>query len=144
MVLRTQILRNMAPSILGIGVSASSPTVPAERREALGKVLEDMDADMRAFSSGWEIFYVEPDMDFGLITRKLKEKKWDVVLVGSKHVPWSSLTQRLARKIRYGTKFDMGYSGPAYNVICDAFLREDRQCGARGVADDEIRLQHAA
>lgn len=74
----------MAPTILGLGLPASSPTVPDERREALAKVLDAMDSDMKAFSSGWEFFDVEPDMDFSLVTQKLKEKHWDVVIVGGK------------------------------------------------------------
>lgn len=32
----------------------------------------------------WEMFYLEPDTDFSLLVAKLREKSWDVVMVGSK------------------------------------------------------------
>lgn len=76
----------MAPSILGFGIPASSPFVPDARREALRKALDAMDADMRASPYEWESFEVDPHMDTSVLTQKLREKKWDVVVVGSKPV----------------------------------------------------------
>lgn len=39
---------------------------------------------MNASPYEWDMFYVDPDMDFEQLTAKLKEKQWDVVMVGSK------------------------------------------------------------
>ncbi|KAK9780041.1 hypothetical protein SCAR479_03165 [Seiridium cardinale] len=72
----------MAPSVLGLGVPASSPLVPDHLREPLGKALENLEAQMNASPYDWEFLDVGPDMDFEVLVRKLREKKWDAVMVG--------------------------------------------------------------
>lgn len=84
----------MAPCVLGLGIPATSALVPDTHREALDKALQTMEAEMKASPYEWEFFDVEPDMDFALLSQKLKERKWDVVLVGSKS-HGSSQTQRI-------------------------------------------------
>jgi hypothetical protein len=42
-----------------------------------------MEADMNSSPYDWEMFYLEPDMDFSRLVAKLREKNWDVVMVGS-------------------------------------------------------------
>jgi hypothetical protein len=74
----------MAPSILGIGIPATSDMVPWIARGSLQKSLDFMEADMNASHYDWEMLYLTPDMSFDLCTTKLREKKWDVVMVGSK------------------------------------------------------------
>ena len=74
----------MAPSVLGIGIPATSDMVPWLARGFLQKSLNAMDADMNASPYDWEMLYLTPDMAFDLCTTKLREKKWDVVMVGSK------------------------------------------------------------
>lgn len=44
----------MAPPTLGLGVPASSLAVPDESGEALAKVLDAIESDMKAFSTRWE------------------------------------------------------------------------------------------
>jgi hypothetical protein len=75
---------NMAPSVLGIGIPATSDMVPLPARGSLQKSLNIMEADMNASPYDWEMLYLTPDMAFDLCTTKLREKKWDVVMVGSK------------------------------------------------------------
>lgn len=41
-----------------------------------------MEADMQASRYDWEMLYITPDMSFDICTTKLREKKWDVVMVG--------------------------------------------------------------
>jgi hypothetical protein len=74
----------MAPSVLGIGIPATSDIVPLVARDSLQKLLNVMEADMNASPYDWEMLYLTPDMAFDLCTTKLREKKWDVVMVGSK------------------------------------------------------------
>lgn len=73
----------MTLTILGIGIAATSPLVPTHLRGQLQKVLDGMEADMQASPYDWEMLYVEPDMDIGLLTEKLKVKEWDGVMIGS-------------------------------------------------------------
>ena len=75
----------MAPSVLGIGIPATSDMVPWLARGSLQKSLDIMEADMNASPYDWEMLYLTPDMAFDLCTTKLREKKWDVVMVGSKY-----------------------------------------------------------
>lgn len=75
---------SMAPSVLGIGIPATSDMVPFLARGSLQKSLNVMEADMNASPYDWEMLYLTPDMSFDLCTTKLREKKWDVVMVGSK------------------------------------------------------------
>lgn len=49
---------------------------------------------MAASRYEWEMFYLEPDIDFTLVEQKLKEKKWDGIMVGSKY---SSVRDDLSR-----------------------------------------------
>ncbi|KAI1108499.1 hypothetical protein F5Y14DRAFT_456972 [Nemania sp. NC0429] len=72
----------MAPSVLGLGIPATSPLTPRLFRSGLQKVLTAMEADMNASPYDWEMFYLEPDGDFSLLVAKLREKNWDVVMVG--------------------------------------------------------------
>jgi hypothetical protein len=74
----------MPPSVLGIGVPATSDIVPWIARGSLQKALNVMEADMNASPYDWEMLYITPDMPFDLCTTKLREKKWDIVMVGSK------------------------------------------------------------
>jgi hypothetical protein len=74
----------MAPSVLSIGIPATSDMVPWLARGFLQKSLNVMEADMNASPYDWEMLYLMPDMSFDLCTTKLREKKWDVVMVGSK------------------------------------------------------------
>lgn len=74
----------MAPSVLGLGIPHTSSLTPDARREALREALEVMESDMNASPYDWDMFYVDPDMDFEQLTAKLKQKEWDVVMVGSK------------------------------------------------------------
>jgi hypothetical protein len=77
----------MAPSVLGIGIPASSPAVPWVARSSLRKTLENMEADMHASPYDFEMFYVDTDMDFSKLTDKLREKKWDIVHIGGMSCP---------------------------------------------------------
>ena len=74
----------MAPSVLGIGLPASSPHVPEARREAIAKPLEDTQAEMQASPYDWEMLYVDTDQPSDILTSKLRERDWDVVILGSK------------------------------------------------------------
>lgn len=74
----------MALSVLGIGVPPSSSFVPWIARGFLQKSLDIMEADMKASRFDWEMLYITPGMEFDLCTNKLREKKWDIVMVGSK------------------------------------------------------------
>ena len=76
----------MARSVLGIGIPADTKIVPRIMRGSLQRSLDAMEADMRASQYAWEMLYITPDMSFDLCTNKLREKKWDVVMVGSKMV----------------------------------------------------------
>lgn len=58
--------------------------VPWIARGSLQKSLDVMEADMTASAYDWEMLYLTPDTPFDLFTTKLREKKWDVVMVGSK------------------------------------------------------------
>ncbi|KAH7403914.1 hypothetical protein BKA64DRAFT_641869 [Cadophora sp. MPI-SDFR-AT-0126] len=72
----------MAPSVLGIGIPATSDMVPWVARGFLQRSLNTMEADMKASLYDWEMLYLTPDTSFDLCTTKLHEKKWDVVMVG--------------------------------------------------------------
>jgi hypothetical protein len=74
----------MAPSVLGIGIPATSDIVPWVARGSLQKSLNAMEADMNASPYDWEMLYITPDMSFDICTTKLREKKWDVVMIGGK------------------------------------------------------------
>ena len=74
----------MAPSVLGIGIPANSNIVPRIMRGSLQRSLDVMEANMRASPYAWEMLYITPDMSFDVCTNKLREKKWDIVMVGSK------------------------------------------------------------
>lgn len=80
----TKHLSAMAPSVLGVGIPATSSLTPRLFRSALQRALDAMEADMKASPYDWEMFYLEPDTDFSLLVAKLREKSWDVVMVGSK------------------------------------------------------------
>ncbi|KAF2112011.1 hypothetical protein BDV96DRAFT_649375 [Lophiotrema nucula] len=72
----------MAPSVLGFGISHASPIVPKDNVEGVQKALEFMEKDMNASPYDWEMFYVEPNMDFEPLIKKLREREWDVAMVG--------------------------------------------------------------
>ena len=74
----------MAPSALGIGIPATSSLTPVELQPGLQKALNIMESDMAASPYDWEMFYFTPDMPFDLCIAKLRQKKWNVVMVGSK------------------------------------------------------------
>ena len=75
---------SMAPSVLGIGVPADTSFVPWIARGFLQRSLNVMEANMKASRYDWEMLYITPEMEFDLCTKKLREKKWDIVMVGSK------------------------------------------------------------
>lgn len=84
----------MAPSILGLGIPASSKLIPDHMGDDAGKMLKAMEAEMNATPYDWEFFDVEPGMDFKKLAEKLREKKWDVILIGSKFIdPKDSIIQ---------------------------------------------------
>ncbi|KAH8883317.1 hypothetical protein GQ53DRAFT_753007 [Thozetella sp. PMI_491] len=70
----------MPPSVLGIGLPAS--IVPWLARGLLQKSLDVMEATMSSSPYDWEMLYITPDTPFDVCTAKLREKKWDVVMVG--------------------------------------------------------------
>ncbi|KAI1169595.1 hypothetical protein F4777DRAFT_202914 [Nemania sp. FL0916] len=72
----------MPPSVLGLGIPATSSFTPRIFRSGLQKALDHMEADMKSSPYDWEMFYLEPDTDFSLLVAKLREKSWDVVMVG--------------------------------------------------------------
>lgn len=72
----------MAPSVLGIGLPASS--APFIARTALQRKLDAMEADMKNSPYEWEMFYITPDTEYDLVTQKLKAKSWDIVMIGGK------------------------------------------------------------
>lgn len=72
-----------APKVLGIGIPATASIVPWIARSFLQKSLNAMEADMEASRYDWGMLYIVPGDDFGLVTSKLKEKQWDIVMVGS-------------------------------------------------------------
>jgi hypothetical protein len=74
----------MPPSVLGIGLPATSDIVPWLARGALQKALDAMEADMTASPYEWEMLYITPDTSFDVCTAKFHERKWDVVMVGSR------------------------------------------------------------
>ena len=74
----------MASSVLGVGIPATSSLTPVEMQPGLQKALDIMESDMAASPYDWEMFYFTPDMPFDLWVSKLREKKWDIVMVGSK------------------------------------------------------------
>lgn len=72
----------MAPTVLGLGIGHEGPLVPDHLRQGLKKALDGMESDMQASPYDWDMFYVEPDIDFDQVTQKLRQKQWDVVMVG--------------------------------------------------------------
>lgn len=74
----------LAKSVLRVGIPATSDLVPWLTRGFLQKPLNAMEADMTASSYDWEMLYITPYMAFDVCTTKLREQKWDVVMVGSK------------------------------------------------------------
>ncbi|CAI6094175.1 hypothetical protein V2G26_004624 [Clonostachys chloroleuca] len=72
----------MAPSVLGIGIPATSNIVPWIARGRLQKILTAMEADMEASPYDWEMLYITPETSFDVCTAKLRERQWDVVMVG--------------------------------------------------------------
>ncbi|KIN08710.1 hypothetical protein OIDMADRAFT_48556 [Oidiodendron maius Zn] len=72
----------MASSVLGVGIPATSSLTPVEMQPGLQKALDIMESDMTASPYDWEMFYFTPDMPFDLWISKLRQKKWDVVMVG--------------------------------------------------------------
>jgi hypothetical protein len=83
-VLQQHQLSTMASSVLGIGIPATSSLTPVELRDDLQKALDIMESDMTASTYDWEMFYFTPDMHFDLCISKFRQKKWNVVMVGSK------------------------------------------------------------
>lgn len=75
----------MAPTVLGIGIPAAAAPPPA--REKLQKALDVMDSDMDASPYEWDMLYIMPDGDFDIITKKMREKQWDVIMIGSESEP---------------------------------------------------------
>lgn len=73
----------MAPSVLLVGIPANSPIVPEPAQAGLKKMLDKMDADLEASPYDYESLYINPGEDPETINKKLREKKWDVVVVGS-------------------------------------------------------------
>lgn len=76
----------MAPSVLGVGIPATGPLIPPHVSENLQKALDRMESDMKDSPYDWEMFYFTPDMPFDLWIEKLREKQWDIVMVGGKQV----------------------------------------------------------
>ncbi|KAI1331709.1 hypothetical protein F5Y16DRAFT_242262 [Xylariaceae sp. FL0255] len=72
----------MPPLVLGLGIPASHPLTPRLFRSTLQKALDSMEADMKASPYGWEMFYLTPETDYSLLVDKLREKSWDVVMIG--------------------------------------------------------------
>lgn len=87
----------MAPSILGVGLPASHSLVPDAIRPNIQKALDDMDDTMKSSPYEWEMLYLTPETPFDQLTSKLREKNWDVVLVGSMSPPAAYIDQGLAR-----------------------------------------------
>ena len=123
----------MGPSVLGLGIPATSPMVPDARREQLQKVLDHMNDDMNASPYDWEMFYFTPDMEFDLLTEKLRKKNWDIVMVGSELL--------YPLQISFLNRWLMCLSGAPHYKSTHAVLREDCQHGARGVTKGQIRFQ---
>ena len=73
----------MAPSILVLGVPASSSLVPEHQKQIVEKGVDRMNADMDASPYDSEFLEFTPDVSFDVLSAKLKEKQWDVVVVGS-------------------------------------------------------------
>lgn len=134
----------MAPSVLGVGIPASSKFVPEDRREGLQKVLEFMESDMQASPYDWEFYDVDPEMDFGLVVEKLRSKKWDVVMVGGKFSVSSfcAVSEYSVGRDRNADVCACVSSGSSHGTSAHSIFREDRQCGARGFAGDQDRVQH--
>jgi hypothetical protein len=84
-------IATMPPSVLGIGIPASSPLVPWVARSFLQKSLNTMEADMKSSVYEWEMLYLTPEGDFDVCIGKLRERRWDVVMVGSKFLIFSFL-----------------------------------------------------
>lgn len=70
---------------------------PPDRREALIAALAHMETDMNASAYDWEMLYFTPDMDVAALVAKLHEKKWDVVMVGSKCLSTNPITTKVLR-----------------------------------------------
>lgn len=81
----------MAPSVLGVGLSASHPLVPDEVRDKIGRAIQQMNDDMQ-HCYDWEMLYFEPEMAWNVLTKKLRERKWDVVLIGGGLRTMNSIT----------------------------------------------------
>ena len=74
----------MAPSVLGVGIPADTPLTPEAIKPKLQEALDTMEADMQASPYDWEMFYFHPEMEYDLLSKKLREKQWDIVMVGGK------------------------------------------------------------
>lgn len=72
-----------APTALGFGIASTSKFVPDDKREGLQKILDIMESTMNESRFDWEMVYYEPGDDYSIVEKKMREKKWDVVLVGS-------------------------------------------------------------
>ncbi|KAI0153202.1 hypothetical protein GGR57DRAFT_467952 [Xylariaceae sp. FL1272] len=72
----------MAPLVLGLGIPATSSLTPWAFRAGVKKAIDFMNRDMNESPYDWEMFYLDQDMDFSLIAAKLREKPWDLVMIG--------------------------------------------------------------
>ena len=85
----TVIVSIMAPSVLGIGIPSTFAGVPDEVRPHIAKALQEMEDLMNASDYEFAMLYVEPGQSdlAERLSKKLGEKEWDVVCLGSESCP---------------------------------------------------------
>lgn len=74
----------MAPSVLGVGFPATGPFVPPHISQSPQQTLDRMESDMQNSPYEWEMFYFTPDMPFDIPIKKLRQKEWDIAMIGGK------------------------------------------------------------
>ena len=74
----------MAPTLLNIGIPATSSHVPMLARKSLKKNIEALEAELKSSPYNAEMAFVDSDADLKALSDKLKERKWDLIHIGGK------------------------------------------------------------
>merc|ERR1712098_208765 len=72
------------PSILGLGLPADHVSLIDRNPKIIQRRIEYMENDMNSSPYEWEMLFASPEMNFDMISCKLQEKHWDIIMIGSK------------------------------------------------------------
>jgi hypothetical protein len=82
-------------SVLGIGIPANAPAVPWVARWPLQRSLDAMESSMQSSQYDWKMLYITPEENFDAVVTTLREKKWDIVMVGRKSYSYFYLVRAM-------------------------------------------------